>query len=560
MTQAILIGIGAQASATERAVAAILATRLGVLTDATIEVVTPGDEASVILGTPRSSEEIARLVQTGAIRDIEGLGDEGFLIAHSGETTIVAAREAKGVVYGVGRLLRDGRVEDGSWQPPSIDVRDRPKLAVRCIYFADHMGNWYSHADPQDVREYLEDMALWGYNELMTCLAVRPGETFFRAIERMHALEDYARLLGMRVGAVVQSNTSYDRPRDEWRATPGPIPGAYDVCPSQPGAGEFLIEDKRQYLALMQPHEYICLWPYDGGGCFCSACAPWAKTFLHLSRDIAEQAIGDASEVRVSAWFFERDVPGEDEVFFSYLEEKPSWLRYLVAGTAEARRWVRGGRSIPDPYRVLVFPDISMFDGIPWGGRGANAAPRKFAAELADTREMLAGGIVYSEGRYDDLNKILWARMLWDPDLDPAQIVREYCTVYLGTEGEPATELILAIERDMEGLPDPERWRRGAFHPEWDVTAEGIEGNLPVHVTEGWRWQLLRSKTRIEAAYDAVHEDGRGAADRAAALDVLRKTYEHLQRDLNLHDPERSLPTWIYAPVEEAFPMAAQGS
>lgn len=498
------------------------------------------DPSRVVLGTPESSPEIRRALASGTIRDLEGVGDEGFVIVPADGAVLLAANRPQGVLFGVGRLLREGS--------PSGELRSAPALPVRSIYFASHMGNWYSHASAADVRAYLDEMALWGYNELTTVLEVRPGETFPEAWERLHALEEHARSLGMRVARIAQSNTSFEKPPDAYRATPGPIPGAFDVCPSKPGARAFLVEDKRRFFFAMRPFDAMCLWPYDGGGCFCGDCAPWAATFLDLSAEIAARAVGDAAEVRVSAWFFERDAPGEDDALFACLEGRPRWFRDVVAGAEEARRWRRDGRAIPEPYRVLLFPDISMFDGIPWGGRGANPAPRRFAAELADVREMLAGAVVYSEGRYDDLNKVLWAQMLWDPDRDPADIVREYCSAYLGpAAAREAAGLVADVERGMDGLPDPERWRRGMFRAEWDERAAAIEAALEPRARDGWRWQLLRAKTRIEALCAAL------AAGDPDALARLRDVYEHLQFRLNLHDPERSLPTWVFAPLEEAF-------
>lgn len=551
------IRIGEDATPTERAAADSLVRRLDLSAEVVVgKTLGDTDGPGIVLGTPTSSEEIRKL-EGGVLRDIADLGAEGFAITTVGPVAFAAANEPRGLVYAAGWLLRETGVVHGRWQPPASEVRDKPRLAVRNIYFADHMGNWYTHAAPEAVFDYVEEMALWGYNELTTVLAVRPGETFFDAVARLHELEDHARLFGMTTGTVVQSNTSFDRPRDEWKAEPGPIPGAYDVCPSQPGAWEFLVEDKRQYLELMQPFDFLCLWPYDGGGCYSASCAPWARTFLKLSHDIA-RAASSGAEVRVSAWFFERDVAGEDDALFAYLADEPDWFRYIVAGAVETRRWIADGRSIPEPYQVLLFPDVSMFDGIPWGGRGANPAPLKFARELTDARTMLAGAMVYSEGRYDDLNKVLWARLLWDPDLDPGEVISQYCRFYFG-EGEQATPLILDIERGMEGLPDTERWRREIFHPEWDVRAQEIENDLDRGVAKDWRWRMLRAKTRIEAAYSALNENGRGSSDRTVALQTLRETYDHLQSDLNLHDPERSLPTWFYAPLDEAFPATSKG-
>ncbi|HUS62238.1 MAG TPA: hypothetical protein VMY34_08580, partial [Acidimicrobiales bacterium] len=281
--------------------------------DAVVADVPPAEGAHIIVGTPSSSTLVRAAVERGDF-DLAGLGGEGYVLARLRDAVFVSANDAPAVVFAVGRLLREG------WPASFNVITSTPALPVRNIYFADHMGNWYSHAPEVEVFEYLDEMALWGYNELMTCVAVKQGETFVDAVERVRGLEDAARRLGMRAGPVVQSNTSYVGPAPEHRATPVPIAAPYDVCASQPGASDFLVSDKRDYLALMAPFDYICLWPYDGGGCACDACAPWGKTFLELSERIAREALPDETDVWVSAWFFEKWASGEDDALFSDLD------------------------------------------------------------------------------------------------------------------------------------------------------------------------------------------------------------------------------------------------
>lgn len=528
------VQIDAQASEVERNAARLLAAEVESRTGIDLPV------------TDQQTDEPAVSLQIDG-----GLGtnEEGFAIASSDNGLTISARQPAGLIFGVGRLLRESTFGRGVWEPPDTQIRDEPRFAVRNIYFAGHMGNWYEHASVTELQEYLDQMALWGYNELTTVLNVPAGQTFEDAWNRLTTLENHARGLGMRISRLAQSNTSYTPPPAEFRAEAGPIPGPWDVCPTrQPSAREFLVEDKRAVFERMQPFDSMILWPYDGGGCYCDQCAPWAKTFLHLSREIAVHAVGDKGEVRVSAWFFERDVPGEDDALFDYLSGNPDWFRHIVAGSVEARRWKRDGRVLPSPYRVLLFPEISMFDGIPWGGRGANPAPRKFAAEVDDLAELLDGGIVYSEGRYEDVNKILCGQKLWDPARDPGEIMRDYCRFYFGAQAEQkGADLLFDIEQCMDGLQDPERWRRGKFCPDLDEIAVELEGVLAGEVRESWRWKMLRAKTKLEALYYRSREDQLdGESD-------LRRTYENLQAELNLHD-SRSLATWFYAPLEEAFP------
>lgn len=551
MTETVRIAIPDHASPVVRSAARLLARELGRRADLAAEVVALNGDADIVLGTAGA---------VGASADakrLDELGPEGFLVIPENGRILVTSTGDRGVLYGVGRLLRETTVT-GSWVAPREVIADSPALPVRCIYFADHMGNWYAHAPAEEVRELLEEMALWGYNEFMDVLDVRPGEIFFDSVARMRILGDHARSLGMTLSTVVQSNSSFNRPPEELKATPGPIPGAHDVCPTVDGGADFLVEDKKTYLPLMQAYDTLCLWPYDGGGCYGDECRPWAKTYLDLSARIAAEAI-DGPEVRASAWFFERHMPGEDDALFDYLGQSPDWFRDIVAGADEVRRWLRDGRKVSSPYGVVLFPDIAMFDGIPWGGRGANPSPRRFAAELADAREVVTGAVVYSEGRYDDVNKVLWAQLLWNPERDPRDILRDYARWYLAPDvADEAAALMTDFDADADLLPEPERWRRGDFHADWDQRAARIEHALPADVAAAWRWQALRVKTRMEAASAVLHDADATAEAKSTARTGLRSAYALAHDEINLADPARSLPTWFTAPFEEAFPFAAQ--
>lgn len=534
--ESVAVRIAPEAGQVERSAAELLRRRLGAQGIAVFD----GASAHVTL---RTDQAVAH-----------ELGAEGYVVSVQGDSATVAGGGPNGVLYGAGCILHALAAAGGEWRLPA-EMRGRPALPLRTMYFADHMGNWYAHASAEEVRDYLAEMALWGYNELMTCLEVRPGETFDDSVARVKALEAYARTLGMRAGNVIQSNTSFTPPPPGTKAEPGPVPGPYDVCPSKPGASDFIVDDKRTFVSRMLPFDFSALWPYDGGGCSSADCAPWARTYLDLSERIAREVLPGV-EVRASAWFFdEPENRGEDDALFTRLAAHPHWFRHIYAGASQARRWLAAGRTLPEPYRVLLFPDTSMFDGIPWGGRGANPGARRFTAELRDCLQLLDGAAVYSEGRYDDVNKVVWAQLLWNTESDPHAMLAEYARVYLGADvAEDAAALLLAVEDGMAMLPDTERWRRGMFHPEWDEAAAAIEARLDAGRAASWRWQMIRARTRIEMECARLSRDGDDEAERQRIYASLREVYEPLQRRLNLHDPERSLPTWIYAPVEQAVP------
>src|SRR5690606_31119210 len=101
---------------------------------------------------------------------------------------------------------------DEGMQMPAIELVSRPSKPVRGIYFATHFGNWYCHAPLAEVRTYLEDLALWGLNELLVWFDISHYHTLEEGrpmLERLAAFESYARDVGMRTGRITVSNEGF---------------------------------------------------------------------------------------------------------------------------------------------------------------------------------------------------------------------------------------------------------------------------------------------------------------------------------------------------------------
>src|SRR5262249_16962562 len=60
--------------------------------------------------------------------------------------------------------------------------------------------------------------------------------------------------------------------------------------------------------------------------------------------------------------------------------------------------------------------------------------------------------ITYSEGCNDDVNKIVWSALGWDPKSDVLQILREYSRYFLGLAyTDSLAQGLLALERNWRG-------------------------------------------------------------------------------------------------------------
>jgi hypothetical protein len=96
-----------------------------------------------------------------------GLCPEGFEITDGPEGTVaVRGNDERGVLFGVGKLLRASRFDQGGFTPGTWRGRSVPTCPVRGIYLATHFANFYETAPAEEVQEYVEDLALWGINSV----------------------------------------------------------------------------------------------------------------------------------------------------------------------------------------------------------------------------------------------------------------------------------------------------------------------------------------------------------------------------------------------------------
>lgn len=554
--------VGEAASPQERAAIDVFVDRLALRSGGPVETAGNGaaagggdDVVSVRAGTPDSSEIIRRAAAEGSLELPPDLGDEGYVIAVDDEGPIVAALGQRGVLYGLGALLRTGVYDGDGWRMHPVPVTSSPRMSQRAIYFATHFGNWLVHCPVDELVTYVEDVALWGANEVLTWFdtaELASLDAGREQAERLAEVDRAARRLGLRVARIMVSNEGYlgQAPAElrsknvNHRHSP-----KTDLCPSEPEARAMILANKREYLQELPSLDMVWLWPYDHGGCNCEGCAPWPRTYFELNRELAE-IVGDThpqADIGASAWWIDLWHPGEKQAFFDGLATSGDWCSALTWSERETTRW-GPEPDMPEGMRFVFFPEISMFEsfnkiGIPWGGKGANPAPRRFAAQFAQHAPFMDGFMSYSEGRYDDLNKVIWTQLAWDPDQDVADIVAAYGRYELGAgDGGQVADLVLALEPVLLGR---------SRDPSLDGEAAAIAGAIPPWGSAAWRWQMLRASTELHGLRESLYgPHAVEGAQRAEAEQRHREVWDHLQLELYLHRPGATRDPNLYVPVE----------
>ena len=466
-----------------------------------------------------------------------GAGPEGFRISDGRDGAVrIAGQDERGVLYGIGRLLRASRYDRGGITAGAWRGTSAPKCPLRAVYLATHFNNFYEAAPLEDVKRYVQDLGLWGYN---TVLIHYPTWQFAgltdpaarKWIERFRAVLTAARQCGLQVGLLQCPNQGYKTAPGELRGVkvPGNFRGNFGVnlCPSRPDARKVLLQVYDELLDEFKETglDWFEFWPYDEGGCSCGSCSPWgARGYVSISKEIAGhvRARSPNCKVILSTWSFENEndanPDGEWVGLAKDLAEDKSWVQYLMADGHDnyfPKYLLETG--IPGGLPLLNFPEISMFGMNYWGGYGANPAPAHFQMLWDRVRQKAVGGAPYSEGIYEDINKAICAQFYWQPDRKAEETVKEY----LAFEFSPDTaEDLLETVRIFEQNHQRGGIRESALRA--FELVQKAEEKMTVRARESWRWRIFRLRALIDK--EMFQRKGRLEGE------ALKKAFEELTR------------------------------
>jgi hypothetical protein len=452
------------------------------------------------------------------------IGKEGFRIKDkTGGGIEVAGQNELGVLYGLGKLLRTSRYSEAGFAPGGWRGESVPERPVRGIYFATHFHNYYHEAPVGEIASYVEDLALWGFNELVVWYDMHhfngfedPEAVAFR--KRLHAIMAAAKRIGMDASMVAIANEAYANSPQALRANPAARRGGwYDcaVCPSKPEGMEYILKVFGQtfdWAADLKPRS-VWIWPYDQGGCGCKDCQPWGSTgFMKCVEEVGKLARQKMPGIQItlSTWFMK-----ENE--WQGVRERLAKDRGLAQGII-SESGPHGIRIDPVDLGMPLFgfPEISMHDTFPWGGFGATPLTARAQAQWNAQKKGLAGGYPYSEGIYEDITKAVYSQFYWN-DRPAAETVKEYIAYEFSPDVvTDVAGVIKTLEQNhhwrwwpgkLEGVKLDLNWfpSRGA-KPQADPGAEEayatmrrIDGLLTPRAKKAWRWRQLYLRALLDS-------------------------------------------------------------
>jgi len=564
--RSVVIQCGLQADVVERNAAALMAERIRGLGEFSVHVEDesiPFKPAAmqllVRLGVPEHHARLRAELDAQRIAPLTDLspGPEGFLVrtvpGTNGKVLLLAGRDARGVLYGVGEVLRQINVRGKALElPADVSVRSAPAFEVRGTQFGQSsvalnrakVRPWTA----ADRRRAVLDMALAGLNTVEVGAGTSTNDPFYRLLKSF----DLKTL-------VHYSPNAGDGP-PEWRASESIGRQGY-LCPSVPAAREALLKRCEDIFRDTAPVDYVRFAGGDGGGCECDRCKPYGGTFIRLCEDLARviHRFHPRAAIFVTNQKFDN---ADDQAIFAYLQEKPRpWLRAFCYGPgSDAMSWQPGHRQthrmdlfrypgfgppgrypeeilhqLPPGQDLVFFNELTHWrysqngfvQAYPRADRNGDQPPhwnhwlyeRQPDATLTMVYDRLTffawpryyhwyfnqvmryaiGDVTHSSGTHDHFNQWMWQRLLWSPQRSVEEVVAEYARTWFGPKAAPLmAEAIFQLEDNLVEKPGvPITKKKGIERCYRLVQEAGTK--IPAHLMQqSWLWREYRQKATLD--------------------------------------------------------------
>ena len=467
----------------------------------------PASGAVIVATTKLEGISLGNTVPELVRKAAAGLKAEGYVLtvdrSQTGRPMVwIVGADARGLLFGIGNLLRIMEMSRGSVTVDAgVQIVTSPAYPIRGhqLGYRNRANSWDAW-DVAQFDQYIRELAIFGAN----CVENIPFED---GTPGVHMKLPRAQM-NIKMSEICQR---YDQ--DYWLWTPA----------------DFDLTDAAKRAKALKEHEELYRACPRLDSVFFPGGDPGdnpARLVIAFLEDVAVPLVKYHPKAKV--WLSLQAFSPEDaELVYKYLDDKlPDWFGGLVYGPSSPPLQATRQRLNPK-YPIRNYPDIthnvrSQFP-IPWwdpalaftlGREAINPRPRQYQAIHNALAPYTAGFLSYSDGVHDDVNKIVWNLLAWDPDTPIRQILVEYTNFFFTSAvAQQAADGILALEKNWIG----------ALRDNGGVDAtlalwQDLEKKAP-QLAGNWRWQMCL----VRAMYDAYtrHRLIQEEAQEVAALSKL---------------------------------------
>ncbi|MBI3119496.1 MAG: hypothetical protein HYZ00_12455, partial [Candidatus Hydrogenedentes bacterium] len=428
---------------------------------------------------------------------------EGYAIWTEGAgwraQVFLTAKEGRGVLFAIGRLLRELHYSSGE-----LALRNTFQVATSPAYrFRGHQLGYRHGANSYDLwsvkqyEQYLRDLIIFGANSVELVSDIVNDFTDNAA--------EYAGARDKKDGPLLAL------PQWQMNLKLSALLDAYglDVWLWEPLAGdvtkpEFAAAEmqwRREFYAEMPRINHIMIPGGDPGNTHPDVLMPWMEK---------QAAVLHAAHPRAGLWVSnQKFTPEENASLFNYIgKNQPTWLAGLAYGPGTEMSPKELRERTPRQYPIRHYPDIThnVRCQYPAPGldriyaqtldrEGINPRPTQEAQTCRVTSPFTNGFVSYSDGCHDDLSKAIWTALSWDPNVNVEEVVQDYARVFFGEAvADDVAQGLLALEQAMM-KPMAENAEADSVLALWKQI--GKKGGPDVR--RSWRYQMYLFRATFDA-------------------------------------------------------------
>jgi hypothetical protein len=366
------------------------------------------------------------------------------VIANGANTVIwVAGNDPRGVLFGVGRLLRELRL--GRMKvtlPDTFREESAPTTALRGHQIGNRpKTNSYDGWTAAMWEKYIRDLVVFGCNavELIPPRSDDAADSPLFPLPPQRMMVEVSRIAG-------------EYGLDVWVWYP-----AMDQDYADPKTVEFALKEWGEVFKALPRLDAVFVPGGDPG-----------HTRPKVLFELLDKQAGNLRKYHPKAtmWMSPQSFTGPwmDE-FFDLVRRDPAWLAGIVYGPQTRVPLPKLRAAISKKIPIRDYPDIThsrqcQYPVPDWdvafavteGREVCNPRPLQTARIFQYGRASAIGFITYSEGCHDDVNKVVWSALGWDEKAGVKEVLRQYGRYFIGPAlGDRFADGILALEKNWEG-------------------------------------------------------------------------------------------------------------
>jgi hypothetical protein len=478
-------------------------------------------------------KDIAKLPEPyqNALANLPPISGEGLkmVVLKQNNAVLVVGKDSRGILYGIGRLLRNMEMKPGSISlPENLAISTSPKYPLR----GHQLGyrpktNAYDAFTVARFDQYIRELALFGANTI----EIVPPRTDDDSTSR-HMKLSAAKMI------VEQSRICKEYGLDVsiWYPNMGK-----DYV--NPDSVQKELRERELIFASLPRLNAVFVPAGDPGELEPDVLFAWLEKEAALLQKYHPKA-----KIWVSPQVF-RPTQKWFDSFFSHANKEYSWFGGVVFGpwvkipVKQIRELLKP--SIP----IRHYPDIThnysaqypvphwdLAYAMTLGRESINPRPFDEKAIHNALDQYGIGSVSYSEGTNDDVNKFVWSDQDWNPETPVMETLRDYTQLFFGPDyRESAAQALVALERNWKG----ELLTNDGI----DLTLmqwQTLEKDAPLKLLQNPRFQMGQirayfdayTKQRLMYEMELEQKSRRilEAASSANSNDAIQKAREHLEK------------------------------